>query len=261
MELLRTLSTLRGFKFLLQQAIVREIRVRYKQTILGALWALIQPMIFAMLFFAIFGIFRGAMEGPQYFSHLYFLTSLWTFFSNAVSLGTNSIVGHPGLVTKIKFPREVFPLSFVAVSVLDLAISLGLASLLLAWSGCSLSLLELLWIGFAILLLLPLTAFVATLLAGLNVFYRDFKYLTPVFVQLLLFSTPVMYTLHHVAPRAAAILRWNPLTPIFDTVGRCLRHEHPDPLALGGSAIFIIAFGEISCRLFTRMNQRMADVI
>lgn len=249
------------YGFLLQQTVVREIRVRYKQTAIGALWAICQPLIFSILFFAIFKFYRGTLGSSRHFAILFFLTSMWTFFSNAVVMGTNSIVGHPGLITKIRFPREVFPLSFVAVGLVDLAISLGVSFILLMVSGYAPELRELAWVAFALLLLTLLSIFVSLALSGLNIYYRDFRYLVPVLVQIFFFGTPVIYALSDLDQRAGAILRWNPLTPIFDTVDRCLRHEPVCPELLLWDAVFILFLGEMACRVFRRLNLKMADVI
>ena len=263
MELIRTIKEVTQFSFLLQQTVVREIRVRYKQTVVGLLWAILQPLFYTLIFFFIFAAYRQGMSQKEHFAILFFSTSFWTFFSNSISFATTSISGHPALVTKVYFPRLVFPLSFVTVSLIDLAINLSISLILyLVLIGTWPSLYALLLATLAVLTLVIFTASLAILIAGLNVFYRDFRYLIPLGLQFLMFMTPVIYTMDQV-PNAtiAKVLHFNPLTTIMESIqGMLLGQAIPTQRLLLIFAITLV-MTELSLRLFRKFNTKMADLI
>lgn len=171
----------------------RDVKVRYKQTLLGAAWAVLQPAMMMV----VFTIFLGAKAhlpsgGWPYMLFVYAGLLPWTFFSTAVLSASNSVVGSSQLVTKVYFPRLAIPLAAVAAAVVDFLVAFGMLLVLLAWYGV--------WPGWAILLAplaLLLCAMAAagfgSLLAALNVAYRDFKYTTAFLLQLWMFATPAIY--------------------------------------------------------------------
>jgi len=266
MEIIKTYLEIKKFKFLLQQTVIREIRVRYKQTYIGILWAILQPLAFSCIFYFLFSYIKGGLNSKEHFIILFFSTSLWTFFSNSVSFATNSISGHPSLITKVYFPRIIFPMSFVAVSLIDLSINLLLATVLhVILLNQIPNMLNFVYVIPAIAFIIILTLNCAVLLSGLNVFYRDFKYLVPISLQLLMFITPVMYTMNsNIGENIKSIIIYNPLTPLFDIFQKSIINIPvitEDIIRLLVVGLITILFFEFNLRFFKKLNSKMADII
>jgi lipopolysaccharide transport system permease protein len=171
----------------------RDVKVRYKQTALGAAWAILQPLLMMVVFAIFFGRMAGMSSGDVPYP-LFVLAGLlpWTFFATAVAQSGHSVVGSERLVSKIYFPRLVIPYAPVGAAAVDFLIACGLLGVLMAWYGV--------WPGPALLLAplvlaaLALAALgVGTLLAALNVRYRDFRYVIPFLIQFWMFATPTVY--------------------------------------------------------------------
>jgi lipopolysaccharide transport system permease protein len=171
----------------------RDVKVRYKQTVLGAAWAILQPLMTMIVFSLFFGKVAGVSSGDLPYPIFVFAGLLpWTFFSNAVSGAGQSVVGSERLITKVYFPRIMIPLSAVAAGLIDFAIASGMLVVLMLYYGISIQFQILL----APLLVVGLTLAavgVGTFLAALTVAYRDFRYVVPFLVQLWMFGTPSVY--------------------------------------------------------------------
>jgi lipopolysaccharide transport system permease protein len=256
------------FKFLLQQTVVRELRVRYKQTLIGVFWAVLQPLLFATIFYYLFaGIKSEFLELPEepspllHFVVLFVSMSFWMFFNNTVLLSTASITGHPGLVTKVYFPRQVFPISFLCVGLVDLGLNILLAAVLCVIGGILPSAIGLCWLLASMFLLIIFTASCSILLAGLNVFYRDFKYIMPIGLQVLFFLSPIFYSRSFITETFGELIGLNPLSPLFTGLRHAFNGEVVPVLQFGINGFLIILWAEICLRIFRRLNQKMADVI
>jgi lipopolysaccharide transport system permease protein len=182
-----------AFRELLYFLVWRDLKVRYKQTVLGAAWALLQPLATMMVFAVFFGrLAQMPSDGIPYPLFAYAALVPWTYFASALSTGALSLVGSQHLISKVFFPRLLIPMASVITPLFDALIALALMAVLLPWYGFG---------GRMTMLLLPLfavlmvgTALGAALwLAALNVKYRDVRYLLPFFVQFWLFLTPVIY--------------------------------------------------------------------
>lgn len=181
------------FRELLWYFAWRDVKVRYKQTALGAGWAILQPFMMMVVFSVFFGQLAGvASNGIPYPVFVYSGLVLWTFFANSITASGNSVVGAGSVVTKVYFPRLIVPFASVGAAALDFLVASSLLLVLMLWYGMSVS---------ATMLLLPLpfivTVFAAlgvgAFLAALNVSFRDFRYTIPFLVQLWMFSTPTVY--------------------------------------------------------------------
>src|ERR1035437_1864125 len=199
-------SEIWAFRELLGFLIWRDIKIRYKQTLLGSLWAVLQPLVGMLIFAEVerhVAVIR--VSGPPYPLFVYSGLVLWTFFANSVALSGNSMIGSEYLIRKVYFPRALVPLASISALGLDLVISTAFMGLLLLWYR---------WPVPATVLLLPLFAGGAFLsaaglgmfLAALNVRFRDVKYAIPFFLQMGLFATPVIYPLHGVGGRLRTVL-------------------------------------------------------
>src|SRR5262245_17028431 len=185
--------TLWSHRELLYFLMWRDVKVRYKQTLFGAAWAVIQPL-FAMLVFTLFfgKLAHVSSDGIPYPLFAYAGLLPWMFFSNAVTASGNSLVGSSNLITKVYFPRLIIPCAAVAAGLIDLAVAFVLLIGMMAYYGVSLTWTELLLPG---LLLLAVLSALGTgiLLSALNVRYRDIRHALPFLMQLWMFSTPIVY--------------------------------------------------------------------
>ncbi len=195
----------------------RDIKVRYKQTVLGGLWAVLQPFVTMVVFSLFFGsLIKVPSEGVPYPIFSYSALVPWTYFSGALILTGNSLVGNSNLLTKVYFPRVALPVSAVLGGLLDF----GIASLLLVGMmvyynvqpGWAL----LLW-PFLVFLLVLLAIGVGMIIASLNVKYRDIKYALPFVIQLWLYITPIIYPTSIIPERFQGLLALNPLTGIIES--------------------------------------------
>ncbi len=195
------LRELWAYRELLYFLVWRDIKVRYKQTTLGAAWAILQPLMTAAVFTIFFGRLAGiASDGLPYPLFSYSGLLVWMFFAQGLSQSSNSVVGSAQLITKVYFPRLVIPIAAVLSGLVDLAVALPLLAVMMWYYG--------IWPGMAVLAVpfLALLALVAATgvglwLSALNVEYRDVRYVVPFLVQLWLFVTPVIYPASVLAPR------------------------------------------------------------
>jgi len=171
----------------------RDVKVRYKQTLLGAAWAILQPLLMMVVFTIFFGRMAGVSSGGVDYPLFAYAGLLpWTFFATAIAAAGNSVVGSERLITKIYFPRLAVPFASVGAAVIDFLIAFGLLIAMMVYyrvaPGWGLLLVPVIFVS---ILLAALG--VGTLLAALNVAYRDFRYVIPFLVQVWMFATPSVY--------------------------------------------------------------------
>ena len=256
------LRTLLAYRDLLMVFVWREFSIRYRQSVLGILWALFQPLSMMLLFTF---VFTAVMPVPITSSPypLFFLAALlpWNFFASAVNAAIPTLTGHYNLITKIYFPREILPLAGLALALLDLCISMLLFIVLFIYYGVPLTWASL-WFFPLVLLLLFFTVAVALIGSSLNVYYRDVNLLMNFLMQLWFFLTPVLYTVDRVSPRLKVLLFCNPLTFIVENMRRCLIEGRPviwwQYLIM---LCFVLAISYASVLLFKNMERKFADVI
>lgn len=193
----------------------RDIKVRYKQTVLGILWALFQPFMTMIVFSIFFGFFgKIPSDGIPYPIFVYVGLLLWQFFSSSLSGASNSLAGNVGIASKVYFPRLILPISSALINFVDFVIaSTILVGIMIYYQYVPH------WSGFLILPLLLLLSFVIAVGGGLilsswNVKYRDIRYLLPFFMQMLLFITPVIYP-PSIAGKYSWVLGLNPMTGVM----------------------------------------------
>jgi lipopolysaccharide transport system permease protein len=241
----------------------RDVKVRYKQTALGAAWAILQPFMTMVVFSLFFGRLAGLGQktgGIPYPIYVYAGLLPWTFFANAVANSGNSLVGSSNLITKVYFPRLVIPLAAVGAGFVDLAVSFVVLLVLMLFYRTAVS-----WnLVLAPLFLLGTilaTAGIGTLLSALTVTYRDFRYVVPFMVQLWMFLTPVIYPPSIVPHRWQGALSLNPMAGMIDGF-RLAFLSHPANWAhIGISfAVSVILF-LAGAAYFRSVERRFADVI
>lgn len=251
------------YRELLYFLVWRDIKVRYKQTALGAAWAVLQPTLMMVVFTIFFGRMAKIPSGDYPYPVFVLLGILpWTFFSTAVTSAANSVVGSERLVTKIYFPRLTVPFAAAAAAIVEFLIGLGLLFGLVIYYGISLGLsLLLVPLVFGILLVAALG--IGTFLSAVNVAYRDVKYVIPFLIQIWLFATPTIY----MEPKNVAngwtqfALALNPVTPLIATFRSAVLGG---PIAwgpFGMATITVFLVFAASCLYFRNIEGRFADLI
>ena len=252
------LAELWQFRDLLFSLAGRDLRLRYKQTALGAAWVLLQPLAAAGIFNFVFGVVAGL--------HTSFLltfagTTAWTLFANSLSKISTCLVGNSHLISKVFFPRLILPLSSVASSLVDFAIAMAMlvVLLLVTHTAPTLALLTLpLWIALLLILATGTGLFAASLMVS----YRDVGYIVPVMLQLLMFASPVAYATAQVPAKWQTLFMLNPISPLLDGFRWSITgNAAPNlPFALA-SALISVATLITGVLAFKRMERRFADVI
>ncbi len=256
------LRELYRYRELLYFLIWRDIKVRYKQTLLGAAWAILQPFFMMIVFTLFFGwMAKMPSEGVPYPIFSYSGLLLWTYFSGAVSMSGNSLVVQTNLVTKIYFPRLLMPIASTIAGLLDYLIAMSILVLMMIWYDFTPS---------PAMLLLPflmLCAFIAATgvgmwLSAMNVKYRDIRYVIPFLIQLWLFATPVIYPTTMLPEKYRWLLSLNPMGGVIDAHRTCiLGHKPIDWVSLSISVGMILLIFVTGIFYFKRMEQSFADII
>lgn len=242
---------------------MREVRVRYKQSLLGILWAAIQPLTMMFVFTVVFSRFaRLPSEGVPYPVFSYAALLPWNLFSSAVSAAIGSVAGAGALIKKVYFPRAVLPLASMLPSTVDFLVSAGVFGLLLAYYGVPVS-----WQALYVLPVLLLQAAfmvgVSLLLGAFNAYYRDVRYVLPIVLQVWLYATPVVWSMSMVPDRYRlwyALL--NPMAAVVEGWrAAVLRASAPDASLVGAAAVSALVVLLLGYRYFHYVERHFADVI
>ncbi|MEW6208614.1 MAG: ABC transporter permease [Acidobacteriota bacterium] len=255
------LSDLWACRELLYFLIWRDVKVRYKQTLLGAAWAVLQPLVTMLIFTYFFGrLARVPTDDVPYPIFFYTGLLLWTYFSNAVMNGANSLISNTNLIKKVYFPRLIVPASAVGAGLIDFAIASVLLVGLLVYYSFPVTL------GYLILVpLVTLTTLFALglsiWLAALNVRYRDVRYALPFLIQVWMFVSPIIYPSTLVPREWRWLMSMNPLTGIIESFRASLLGKEFPWLALGYSTAFTLLLLVYAAYNFRRMERRFAEFI
>lgn len=248
------------YRELLYQMTMRDLLLRYKQTVMGFGWALFMPLVntavFCVVFMRVTQVDTGGIPYP-----LYAFTGLlvWNFFASSLRFAVNSLSGNAMLVGKVYFPREIFPFSTVVVAFVDfLVASVVLVAMLIYYQTPATS--AMLFLPLVLGVQVLFTAGVSLMLAMANLFYRDVKYLFEVAITVWMFATSVVYPIEHVGGRLGSILLLNPMTPIVeayrDAILRGQNPLRPSFLAVAALAVVTLAIGWL---LFHRAEYEFAE--
>lgn len=239
----------------------RDIKVRYKQTAIGVVWAVLQPVLTTAIFTVIFSKF-ARFDSLNFPYPLFALSGLllWLFVNNSVTLASNSLVGNTNLVTKIYFPRLIVPTAATFSNLIDLALGFAILVGLMIYYGVNLSwqiLLAPLFVALTIVLALSL----GTLFSALNVRFRDVKFALPFFLQVWMFVSPIFYPSESLPEKWRTVFALNPLTGILQGFRASLFGEIFDwkTIGIATALTFVLAIG--SFFVFKRMEDDFADLI
>ena len=240
----------------------RDIKVRYKQTILGGLWAIIQPVFTMIVFTLLFGrLAKMPSDGIPYPIFVYAGLLPWTYFANALSASGNSLVGSANLITKVYFPRLIVPASASLAGLLDFFVALIVLGGLMIYYKF-LPGLGILLFPFLVGLTFLCAVGVGLWLSALNVQYRDIRYVIPFLIQLWMFVSPVIYPVSMINEKYQWLLALNPMGGMIKAYRASLLGHLPiDWLLLGISTVIIFLLFTSGLFYFKRMERTFADVV
>jgi lipopolysaccharide transport system permease protein len=250
------------FRDLLLTLAMRDVKLRYKQTALGVVWVVLQPLVSAGIFSFVFGkVAKLPSDGVPYFVFSYAGLLAWNAFSSTLSKVSGSLVGNANLVSKVYFPRLTLPLSTVFSSLLDFGVALVMLAVLMVVyhvvPGLGLLLLPV-WLLLLLLLSIGFGLFAASLMVS----YRDIQYILPVATQFLLYASPIAYAVSAVPEKFRLIYFLNPLSSLLEAFRWSLLNRgslHPGMLAY--ATLFSVGIFLLGAFSFKRMERRFADVI
>ncbi len=249
------------YRDLLWRLGLRDIQVRYKQTLLGAGWAVVQPVVMMVVFSLVFGRMLGVATNVKAPYPIFVYAGLlpWTFFTAAVSASSLSLVSNAGMLRKIYFPRLLMPLSAMLAPLADLLIAFVVLGGMMLWYGVDLNW-GLMLLPAAVASVVLAAAGVGTLLAALTVSYRDIKHVIPFLIQVWLFVTPVIYPLD-LADQWAWLLGLNPMAGPISAFRAMVLGNAIDVWAWMQSIVVSLAVLGLALWMFARSERRFADVV
>lgn len=259
---LSDLKELWTYKELLYFLTWRDLKIRYKQTFIGAAWAVFQPFITMVVFSVFFGsLAKMPSDGVPYPVFVYAGLLFWQFFSAALGSTASSLVGNQALITKVYFPRLILPVSSVITQLVDFAIAAVILFGLMIYYGFIPS-----FLGVVMIIPLLIITFMASVggglfLAAVNVKYRDVRYILPFFIQILMFVTPVIYPAS-IAGKYSKLLAINPMTGVIQNARAALLGTTPINWTLFGfsfvSCLILLAIGIYA---FKKVERYFADIV
>lgn len=250
------------YKELLYFFVWRDLKVRYKQTLIGISWAIFQPLITMVVFSVFFGgLAKVPSDGVPYPIFVYVGLLFWEFFSNSLSETSNTLIANQAIITKVYFPRLILPVSSVITKFIDFLIATVILIGLMIYYGFIPHLSGLLIIPLLLIITFMASVGLGLFLASINVKYRDVRYALPFFIQIMLFITPVIYPAS-IAGRYSYLLAINPMMGVIQTARAAILGTSPVnwtlvSISLGGTFLLMI-FG---IYFFKKTERYFADII
>ena len=255
------LKDLWTYRELLYFLTLRDIKVRYKQTVIGVLWAILQPVLTTAIFTVIFSQFARIDNLPIPYP-LFALSGLllWLFVNSSITTASNSLISNTNLVTKIYFPRLIVPIAATLSGLIDFVLGLVLLVGLMIYYGIGLTW-QIVFAPIFIVLTITLALSFGTLFAALNVRFRDVKFALPFALQIWMFVSPIFYPASILSEQWRVVFAFNPLTGILEGFRAALFGSEFDWFAVGVSVVLIFILALLSLFVFKRMEDDFADLI
>lgn len=249
------------YRELLTQITLRDLLLRYKQSVMGFGWAILMPVVNTAIFTVIFTKVASPIPTPvPYIIFAYCGFWAWNGFASAVAFASTALVSNSTLVSKVYFPREIFPIAAVAVCMVDFLVGAIPLVVLMAWYGVGLSWTAA-WLPVIVVVHVGFTLAVSLFLSMANLFFRDVKYLLNIGLQVWMFATPVIYPLSSVRGRMGDVLQFNPMAAIVEAYRRVLLEGGalPDSFPMAAAVTLVLLTG--SWLAFHRAEFRFAENI
>jgi lipopolysaccharide transport system permease protein len=252
-------TELRDYRELLFMMTRRDLLLRYRQTAMGFAWAIFTPVINTIVFTVIFRKVAKIETDVPYPVFSYCGLLPWNMFATSLKTGINSLFGNKTLLTKVYFPREVFPFSTTLVCVVDFIVGLSVLAVLMIWYRIPLPATAL-FLPILIAVQLTFTAGLCMFLAPANLYYRDVKYILDVLITVGMFATPVLYPTRHLTGPLGVLLQLNPLAPIIDGYRAILlRGELPSAIPFATAAALSVVLFAVGWLVFHRAEYTFAE--
>jgi len=256
------LKSIWNYRELLYFLVWRDLKVRYKQTLIGVGWAVVQPLVTMIIFTIIFGeLVKVPSDGLPYPVFAYSALLPWNYFASALQRCVASVVGDSALVSKVYFPRLILPLAGTVSGLVDFLISLGFLLVMMAWFGISVSMAILTLPVFLFLALCTALA-VGLWLSALNVRFRDVGHAIPFLVQVWMYASPIVYPVSVIPEKYRVLYSFNPMAGVIEGFRwALLGKQSPDFLvmAISATVVFVLIFAGIV--FFRNLEQTFADVV
>lgn len=251
-----------AFRDLLLILMLRDVKLRYKQTALGIIWVILQPLIASLIFAVIFGRLAGlSSEGTDYLLYVFAGMLPWNLFAGALQRAGNSLIGDARLISKVYFPRLIIPLASATAVLVDFAVGLVVMLVLLILFGVPITL-NLLALPFLLLLALLIAVGVSLFFSALNVYYRDFMYALPFLVQVWMYASPVVYSATLIPDTLRPLYSINPMVGIIDGFRWVLLAAGTFPaVSLSISLVMGLLIFAAGMLVFQRVERNFADVV
>jgi len=246
------------YRELLIRMTVRDLLLRYKQTVMGFGWAIFMPLINTAIFSVIFTRVVSIDVGSPYPLYAFCGLVIWNFFASALRFSVISLTSNPSLVTKLYFPREIFPFSAVLVALVDFAVASILVVALLIYYGIGLTL-AIVYVPAIVAVLVIFTAAIALLLAMGNLFYRDVKYVFEIVISVWMFASSVVYPSDRIGGTLGAVLALNPITHVIDAFRAVVIQGAAPGAAFAVTALLSIALFLVSWLVFHSAEFEFAE--
>lgn len=241
---------------------LRDFRVRYSQSVLGAAWAILQPLALIIIFSVVFSIFVKVPTGDVPYPIFSYTALLpWTFFANALNFAIPSLVSNMSLVSKIYFSREILPLSAILVSFIDFVIASSIYMLMLAYYRVVIAPV-ILFVPLILLIQIILIFGISLFGSAMMVFYRDIRFVIPLVLQVWMYLSPIIYPVDLVPLKFQTLYFLNPMAAIIESYRRVILYQQsPDWFYLGLAALISILTLVVSYRYFKTAEKKFADLI
>lgn len=261
-ELVSNIKELINFRGLLIVWTLREIKVRYKQSLLGAAWAILQPLSIMLIFTVVFSYFTRIPTGDTPYPVFSYAALLpWTLLATSVSMGVPSLVNNLNLVVKTYFPKEILPLGSIFASCFDFIIASSVFLILLLYYRVPFTA-TLLWVPLIFFIQLLLIIGITLLGAAIIVVFRDVRFIVPLFLQIWLYATPVIYPVEVIPDKFIGIYFLNPMAGIISAYRQVILNGEPPDLnylAISGSITLVLFV--LGYYVFKRLEPSFADII
>ena len=250
-----------AYRELIWVMIVRDIKVRYKQTVMGVAWAVIQPLTMMVIFTLIFGkLAKIPSDGFPYPIFVFSGMLAWSFFSSSISSAGMSLVGSGNLISKVYFPRIIIPLASIGVSLVDFLIGSLILLCLMLYYNLPISI-SLIFLPVYLSGLILVSIGIGSWLAAVTVTYRDFRFVIPFMIQIWMYLTPIIYPLSFVPQKWQWLLHLNPMYAWISGVRASFLGEPVDQSGMLISLAFSILIFLVGLTYFEKAQRRFADVI
>jgi lipopolysaccharide transport system permease protein len=242
---------------------LREIRVKYKQSVMGMLWAVLMPLVIVgagLILRLVLSTVSGKPITVLDLGSVLVKAAPWAFFISSIRFGTNSLISNTNLVTKVYVPRLVFPLSAVGSQLVDFLIAIAFVALLLIVGQVGLSV-HIVWLPLLLVMLVLLASTCAILFSAASLFFRDVKFIIEVFLTFAIFFTPVFYE-SALLGKHAPLLLLNPVSPVLEGISSVvILHRTPSPFWLTYSLVVTLVLFVSSLALFKKLEPYFAESI